>query len=47
MSEDELKTIKNDVGNIVVPYSVIPKELFELGILKREKAKEIVKGMKC
>ena len=34
VSKEELKKIINGIGDIVIPYSVIPKELFALGILK-------------
>lgn len=34
VSKEELKKIINGIGDIVIPYSVIPKELFVLGILK-------------
>lgn len=34
VSQEELKNIINGIGDIVIPYSVIPKELFSLGILK-------------
>ena len=34
VGQEELQKIINGVGDIVIPYSVIPRELFSLGILE-------------
>lgn len=44
IGKEEIQRIINGVGDIVIPYSVIPEELFALGILKDLESEREEKG---